>query len=96
MDENTFVVDNEQGKLHYFITVTDPWVVTEPFEKELLWIWTPGVKVGSYNCAVEDEPAVLPGLRLIRDTTEAASRITRTVVMTTIRSIVNRSQFSMS
>jgi hypothetical protein len=49
-----FVIDDEEGKLHYYLTVTDPWALTEPFEKELLWIWTPGVEVGSYNCAVED------------------------------------------
>lgn len=49
-----FVVDDEEGKLHYFLTVTDPWALTEPFEKELLWIWTPGVEVGSYNCQVDE------------------------------------------
>jgi hypothetical protein len=49
-----FVVDDEAGKLHYYVTINDPWALTEPYEKELLWIWTPGVEVGSYNCAVED------------------------------------------
>ena len=49
-----FVVNEEEGKLHYYLTVTDPWALTEPLERELLWVWEPGVQVGSYDCEVSD------------------------------------------
>lgn len=49
-----FVVDSEAGKLHYFLTVKDPWALTEPFEKEMLWTWNPGVELGRYGCEVEE------------------------------------------
>lgn len=52
-----FVVDEAAGKLHYYLTVTDPWTLNEPYEKELLWIWDPGVEVGRYDCQVEDGAA---------------------------------------
>jgi hypothetical protein len=48
-----FVVD-EDNNLHYYLTVTDSWALTEPFEKQLLWIWEPGVEVGTYGCEVTD------------------------------------------
>jgi hypothetical protein len=49
-----FVIDDEAGKMHYFITITDPWALTGPFEKEMLWIWTPGAELGTYGCEVLD------------------------------------------
>lgn len=49
-----FVVNEEEGKLHYFITITDPWALTEPYEKELLWVWKPGTQVGAYDCEVSE------------------------------------------
>jgi len=49
-----FIVDDEAGKLHYFTTITDPWALTEPYTKELLWTWVPGQQLGSYGCEVAD------------------------------------------
>ena len=49
-----FVIDDEAGELHYFLTVTDPWTLTEPYEKEMLWVWVPGTEVGTYGCEVSE------------------------------------------
>ena len=49
-----FVVDEEAGELHYFLTITDPWALTEPYSKEMLWRWVPGTQVGTYGCAVSE------------------------------------------
>lgn len=49
-----FVVNEEEGKLHYFTTITDPWALTEPYTKEMLWVWQPGIEVGTYGCEVAD------------------------------------------
>lgn len=49
-----FVIDEEEGKLHYFTTITDPWALTEPYTKELLWVWVPGQQLGSYGCEVSE------------------------------------------
>lgn len=52
--QERFIVNEEEGKLHYFTKVTDPWALTEPFEKELLWVWVPGQELGRYGCEVAD------------------------------------------
>lgn len=52
--QERFVVNEAEGKLHYYLTVTDPWALTEPYEKELLWVWQPGVEVGTYGCEVSE------------------------------------------
>ncbi len=49
-----FVIDDEAGEMHYFLTVNDPWALTETFEKEMLWIWTPGQPLGAYGCEVSE------------------------------------------
>ncbi len=49
-----FIVDDEAGELHYFLTVTDPWALTESYEKEMLWVWVPGTEVGTYGCEVSE------------------------------------------
>ena len=49
-----FVIDDEAGEMHYFLTVNDPWALTETFEKEMLWKWVPGQELGSYGCEVAD------------------------------------------
>ena len=49
-----FVIDDEAGKLHYFTTITDPWALTEPYTKELLWTWVPGQELGTYGCEVAE------------------------------------------
>lgn len=48
------VIDDEAGEMHYFTTITDPWVLTEPYTKELLWIWVPGQELGTYGCEVSE------------------------------------------
>ena len=49
-----FILDDEAGTLQYFTTITDPWALTEPYTKELLWIWTPGKQLGTYGCEVSE------------------------------------------
>ncbi len=49
-----FVIDDEAGEMHYFLTINDPWALTEPYAKEMLWIWTPGTQVGTYGCEVSE------------------------------------------
>lgn len=49
-----FIVNEEEGKLHYFTTITDPWALTEPYTKELLWVWVPGQELGTYGCEVSE------------------------------------------
>jgi len=49
-----FVIDDAAGEMHYFLTINDPWALTEPYEKEMLWIWTPGTQVGTYGCEVSE------------------------------------------
>lgn len=55
--EERFIVDNAEGKLHYELTVTDPWALTEPFNWKALWVWNPGEIVGKYDCAINDYSA---------------------------------------
>ena len=31
--QGRFVIDDEAGEIHYFLTVNDPWALTETFEK---------------------------------------------------------------
>lgn len=47
-----FTLDDEAGKLHYELEVTDPATLTEPFKWKGLWIWRPGEVVSEYNCTV--------------------------------------------
>jgi|MEHZ01.4.fsa_nt_MEHZ011111275.1_31 hypothetical protein len=49
-----FVIDDEAGEMHYFLTVNDPWALTETFEKEMLWTWVPGQQLGAYGCEVSE------------------------------------------
>lgn len=48
-----FTVDDAQGKLHYELTVTDPWALKEPYRFKALWVWKPGEKVDVYGCKVD-------------------------------------------
>ena len=48
------VEDADQVELHYWTTITDPWALTEPFTKELRWVWVPGQQLGQYGCEVAD------------------------------------------
>lgn len=48
-----FIVDDAKGELHYELTVTDPWALTEPYNWKALWVWRPGEVVATYDCTVE-------------------------------------------
>jgi hypothetical protein len=52
-----FILDDEAGSLQYFTTITDPWALTEPYTKELLWIWQPGTQLGTYGCQLSEDYA---------------------------------------
>ena len=52
--QERFVIDEEAGKLHYELTVTDPATLTEPYKWKALWVWVPGEVVAKYACTVED------------------------------------------
>lgn len=52
--QERFTVDDEEGRLNYELTVTDPDTLTEPFKWKALWIWRPGEVVGKYECNTED------------------------------------------
>ena len=53
--EERFTVDDAEGKLHYELTVTDPWALSEPYQWKALWTWNPGEEVDVYGCEVEPE-----------------------------------------
>jgi len=48
-----FTVDDVEGKLHYELTVTDPWALKEPYQWKALWIWNPDEMVAKYDCAIQ-------------------------------------------
>lgn len=52
--EERFNVDDAAGELHYELTVTDPWALTEPYQWKALWVWKPGEVVGTYGCTVAE------------------------------------------
>ena len=51
---DTVIYNDEAGEIHYFLTVNDPWALTETFEKEMLWRWLPGQQLGSYGSEVSE------------------------------------------
>lgn len=52
--EERFELSEDQTRLHYVLTVTDPATFTEPVTREKYWIWKPGVEIKPYECTVED------------------------------------------
>jgi hypothetical protein len=52
--QERFVVDDEAGRLDYFLKVTDPATLTKPYEWKALWVWVPGEEVATYGCTVEE------------------------------------------
>ena len=52
--EERFELSDDQTRLHYLITVTDPATFTEPVTREKYWIWIPGVEIQPYECLEED------------------------------------------
>lgn len=45
-----FTPDRESGRLHYTITVTDPFVFTAPVTLEKYWTWRPGEQIQQFEC----------------------------------------------
>ncbi len=48
-----FTVDAAGGKLEYELTVTDPWLFTEPVTLGKSWRWLPGDWVLPFDCAYD-------------------------------------------
>ncbi|MBT5560482.1 MAG: hypothetical protein HOJ88_11385 [Proteobacteria bacterium] len=49
-----FVIDDEAGQIHYTTTITDPWALTEPHTEKMLYVWKPGIELGTYGCEVSE------------------------------------------
>lgn len=45
-----FTLDDAGSRLDYELTVTDPWLFTEPVTLSKSWRWLPGDRVLPYNC----------------------------------------------
>jgi hypothetical protein len=41
------------SRLNYTLTITDPATFTEPVTLSKYWVWTPGVRLQPYECAIE-------------------------------------------
>ena len=48
--EERFDLSDDQGRLNYRVTVTDPATFTEPVTREKYWTWIPGVEIQPYDC----------------------------------------------
>lgn len=48
-----FTIDAAGSKLAYELTVTDPWLFTEPVTLKKSWRWLPGDRVLPFDCTVE-------------------------------------------
>jgi hypothetical protein len=45
-----FTLNEDQERLDYRITISDPETFTEPFDLTRYWIWRPGMTVQEWNC----------------------------------------------
>ena len=45
-----FELNEEQGRLYYTLSVTDPESFTEDLEFKRYWVWPPDIKVEAYDC----------------------------------------------
>lgn len=52
--EERFELSDDQARLNFRVTVTDPATFTEPVTREKYWTWIPGVEIQPYECAVEE------------------------------------------
>jgi hypothetical protein len=52
--EERFELSDDQARLNYRITVTDPATFTEPVTREKYWAWIPGVEIQPFECTVEE------------------------------------------
>ncbi len=48
-----FSLSDDQARLNYEITVTDPEIFTEPVSAAKYWNWTPGDELLPYNCSAD-------------------------------------------
>jgi hypothetical protein len=52
--EERFALRDDQARLNFRVTVTDPAIFTEPVTREKYWTWIPGVEIQPYECMVEE------------------------------------------
>ena len=52
--EERFELSDDQTRLNYRVTVTDPDVFAEPVTREKYWVWIPGVEIERYDCTVAE------------------------------------------
>ncbi len=52
--EERFELSDDQARLNFRVTVTDPATFTEPVTREKYWTWIPGVEIQPYECTVEE------------------------------------------
>jgi hypothetical protein len=45
-----FTLNEDQERLDYRITISDPETFTEPFDLTRYWIWRPEIEVQEWNC----------------------------------------------
>ena len=49
-----YTLSDDEERLDYLLTVTDPEMLTEPVTFDGYWVWVPGEQIKSYDCAVPD------------------------------------------
>lgn len=47
-----FMLNDDETRLDYLLTVTDPATLTEPVTFDGYWVWVPGEQIKRYDCAV--------------------------------------------
>ena len=52
--EERFELSDDQARLNFRVTVTDPATFTEPVTREKYWTWIPGVEIQPYDCTIEE------------------------------------------
>jgi hypothetical protein len=49
-----FTLSDDETRLDYLLTATDPATFTEPVTFDGFWVWVPGEQIKRYDCAVPD------------------------------------------
>lgn len=52
-----FTLSEDESRLDYRVTITDPANFTEPFDLTRYWMWRPGIPLGAWNCGEPQEVA---------------------------------------
>ena len=52
-----FTVSDDESRLDYAVTVTDPQTFPEPLETGRYWIWRPEIILDGYSCEQDDRLA---------------------------------------